>query len=437
MNRLSVLIGLLFLCVCAKAQDTLRISLRDAIEIALSENPTIKIAGQEIELKKTANKESLAGLLPEVSLVGSYSRVIEKQSFAMGGQVIQVGMLNTTSGGVNVSLPVFAPTLWRSINLTKQDVELAVEKSRESRLDMINQVTRAYYSIILSQDSYEVLQRSYQQSIDNYNVIAAKFDQGTVSEYDKISAEVQMRSLKPNVVAAENAVSLAMLQLKVLMGVDGDTSIKIDDNLRNYEYAVFANEAQDATNDLSNSTSLRQLALNHKMLEETIKLKKTSFMPTLAASFQYMYTNLSEDLNISHYRWIPYSTAGLTLSIPLFKGSNFTQLKQAKIQLKELEQTQLNTKRQLDMQAQSFRNNMQSSTEQVLSNKENVNQAVKGRDIASKRYEVGRGTILELNNSEVALTQAELTYVQSVYDYLVAKADLDKVLGIEGDYLVK
>ena len=160
-------------------------------------------------------------------------------------------------------------------------------------------------------------------------------------------------------------------------------------------------------------------------------------MPTLAASFQYMYTNLSEDLNISHYRWIPYSTAGLTLSIPLFKGSNFTQLKQAKIQLKELEQTQLNTKRQLDMQAQSYRNNMQSSTEQVLSNKENVNQAVKGRDIASKRYEVGRGTILELNNSEVSLTQAELTYVQSVYDYLVAKADLDKVLGVEDDYLTK
>lgn len=437
MRRLNVFVVLLFLTVLAKSQDTLRISLRDAITIALSENPTIKIAGQEIELKKTANKESLASLLPDVSLVGSYSRVIKKQSFAMGGQIIQVGMLNSTSGGVNVSLPVFAPTLWRSINLTKQDVELAVEKSRESRLDMINQVTRAYYSVILSQDSYEVLKRSYQQSIDNYNVITAKFDQGTVSEYDKISAEVQMRSLKPNVVAAENAVSLAMLQLKVLMGVDGNTPIRIDDNLKNYEHAVFANEAQDAANDLSNSTSLRQLALNHKMLEETIKLKKTSFMPTLAASFQYMYTNLSEDLNISHYRWIPYSTAGLTLSIPLFKGSNFTQLKQAKIQLKELEQTQLNTKRQLDMQAQSYRNNMQSSTEQVLSNKENVNQAVKGRDIASKRYEVGRGTILELNNSEVSLTQAELTYVQSVYDYLVAKADLDKVLGVEDDYLTK
>ena len=60
-----------------------------------------------------------------------------------------------------------------------------------------------------------------------------------------------------------------------------------------------------------------------------------------------------------------------------------------------------------------------------------VLQAEKGRTIAEKRYEVGRGTILELNSSEVALTQAQLTYNQSIYDYLVAKADLDLVMGVE------
>jgi outer membrane protein TolC len=74
---------------------------------------------------------------------------------------------------------------------------------------------------------------------------------------------------------------------------------------------------------------------------------------------------------------------------------------------------------------------MSASTEQVVSNKEAVLQAEKGRTIAEKRYEVGRGTILELNSSEVALTQAQLTYNQSIYDYLVAKADLDLVMGVE------
>ena len=96
-----------------------------------------------------------------------------------------------------------------------------------------------------------------------------------------------------------------------------------------------------------------------------------------------------------------------------------------------MDQTRINTERQLKMQAQSYLNNMSASTEQVVSNKEAVLQAEKGRTIAEKRYEVGRGTILELNSSEVALTQAQLTYNQSIYDYLVAKADLDLVMGVE------
>ena len=81
------------------------------------------------------------------------------------------------------------------------------------------------------------------------------------------------------------------------------------------------------------------------------------------------------------------------------------------------------------MQANTYIDNMSASTEQVVSNREAVLQAEKGRLIAGKRYEVGKGTILELNSSEVALTQSQLTYNQSIYDYLIAKADLDLVVG--------
>jgi outer membrane protein TolC len=140
---------------------------------------------------------------------------------------------------------------------------------------------------------------------------------------------------------------------------------------------------------------------------------------------------MANHMRIADFKWNPYSTIGLNLSIPLFKGGNFSQVKQAKLQLKQLDQTRINTERQLKMQAQSYLNNMSASTEQVVSNKEAVLQAEKGRTIAEKRYEVGRGTILELNSSEVALTQAQLTYNQSIYDYLVAKADLDLVMGVE------
>ena len=265
---------LAMLATGAKAQDTLRISLNEAIQIALSENPTIKVADQEIELKKEANREVLNGLWPEVSLVGSFNHTIEKQSFAMAGQVLRVGTLNNASGGVTASLPVFVPALYQSMKLTKTDVQLALEKARSSRLDMVNQVTKAFYQLLLAQDSYAVLQKSYKQSEDNFNVVNAKYEQGSVSEYDKISADVQMRSLKPTLVSAGNGVNLAMLQLKVLLGMESNMPVAVVGNLKDYELAMFTRQAQpQPENIVGGNTTLRQLDLNQDMLKRNLKLK--------------------------------------------------------------------------------------------------------------------------------------------------------------------
>ena len=431
-------VSLAVMATSAQAQDTLRISLQEAVRIALNDNPTIKVADQEIQLKKEANREVVLGLLPEVSMVGSFNHTIEKQTMALMGQTFKVGTMNNASGGITASLPVFAPALYQSMKLTKTDVKLAVEKARSSRLDMVNQVTKAFYQLLLAQDSYNVLQKSYKQSEDNFNVVNAKYQQGSVSEYDKISAEVQMRSLKPSVVSAGNGVNLAMLQLKVLLGMESDMPVAVVGNLKDYEMAMFSRQAQPQAKDIvGGNTTLRQLDMNYEMLQRNLKLKYTNFMPTLALSFQYMYTTLGNDWKFGNYDWNPYSTLGLSLSIPLFKGGNFSQVKQAKLQIKQLDQTRINTERQLKMQAQSYLNNMAASTEQVVSNKEAVLQAEKGRTIAEKRYEVGRGTILELNSSEVALTQAKLTYNQSIFDYLVAKADLDLVMGVEDVIMIE
>jgi outer membrane protein TolC len=425
-------LGLLLLSLQAVfAQDTVRLTLPEAVRIALSENPTIHVADQEIELKKTAEKEAWAGLFPEASLSGSYSRTLKKQSFAMMDTVMQVGTTYNAAGGLSISLPLFAPALYKSISLTKTDVKLAVEKARSSRLDMINQVTKAFYQLLLAQDSYEVLKMSFRQSEDNFRIVSAKYEQGTVSEYDKITAEVQMRSIKPTVVSARNGVNLANLQLKVLLGMSTDVPVAIDGNLKDYEMSMFTRQALPEPSNLSNNTTMKQLELNAQMLRQTLKLNQTNFMPTLAASFSYQYTAMDNKFNIKNYTWRPYSTIGLSLSIPLFKASNWTTLKQTRIQMKQLEENRLNTERQLTMQATSYLDNMAASTESVVSNKEAVYQAQKARDIADKRYQVGKGTILELNSSEVALTESRLTYNQSIYDYLVAKADLDLVIGNE------
>lgn len=446
MNRLKRLTGkkmlLTAMALCAfgfakaqteqTTQNTLTLTLDKALEIALDENPTIKVAAEEIALKKVASKEAWQSLLPEASLNGSLDHTIKAAEMKLNDMSFKMGQdgTNTANAGLSINLPLFAPAVYRAMSMTKTDIELAVEKSRASELDLINQVTKAYYQLMLAQDSYEVLQGSYKLAEDNFNVVNAKYQQGAVSEFDKISAEVQMRSIKPNVISAANAVTLAKLQLKVLMGITADVDIKTDDNLTNYESMLFANQLKEEDMSLENNTTMKQFELNMKLLEKNVKSLKTNFMPTLSMSFSYQYQSLyNPNINFFDYTWSNSSSLMFNLSIPLYRASNFTKVKSARIQMRQLDWNRIDTERKLNMQVVSYRNNMTASSERVVSNKENVMQAEKAVQIAGKRYEVGKGTVLELNSSQVSLTQAQLTYNQSIYDYLVAKADLDQVLG--------
>ncbi|WP_368125043.1 TolC family protein [Bacteroides faecis] len=446
MNRLKRLTGkkmlLTAMALCAfgfakaqteqTAQNTLTLTLDKALEIALDENPTIKVAAEEIALKKVASKEAWQSLLPEASLNGSLDHTIKAAEMKLNDMSFKMGQdgTNTANAGLSINLPLFAPAVYRAMSMTKTDIELAVEKSRASELDLINQVTKAYYQLMLAQDSYEVLQGSYKLAEDNFNVVNAKYQQGAVSEFDKISAEVQMRSIKPNVISAANAVTLAKLQLKVLMGITADVDIKTDDNLTNYESMLFANQLKEEDMSLDNNTTMKQFELNMKLLEKNVKSLRTNFIPTLSMSFSYQYQSLyNPNINFFDYTWSNSSSLMFNLSIPLYRASNFTKVKSARIQMRQLDWNRIDTERKLNMQVVSYCNNMTASSEQVVSNKENVMQAEKAVQIAGKRYEVGKGTVLELNSSQVSLTQAQLTYNQSIYDYLTAKADLDQVLG--------
>ena len=440
MMKMSLRKGvLLLLALCfgarvhrAYAGEVLQLTLDEALKIALSDNPTIKVADQDIELKKVSAKEAWQSLLPTVDLNGTITYTIKTATMNIGGNQVKMGndASNTWNGALNISLPVYAPAVYRTMKMTKDDIALAAEKSRASRLDLINQVTKAYYQLMLAQDSYAVLQKSYNYSEENYNVVKAKFEQGSVSEYDKISAEVQMRNIKPNVVAAANAVNLAKTQMKVLLGIgDPELEIQIQDNLKNYEQAVHEHDPLEQVS-LEQNTTLRQFTFNEKLLDHSLRIQKSAFIPTLALNYQYQYQALfNQNFQFWNYNWTPSSTLALTLSIPLFHADNFTKMKTTRIQMQQLAENRLNTERQLNMQVQTYLDNMQASNEQMASNKESVAQAEKGLLIAQKRYDVGRGTILELNSSEVALTQAELTYNQAIYDYLTARADLDFLIG--------
>ncbi|MBQ6694215.1 MAG: TolC family protein [Bacteroidaceae bacterium] len=417
-----------------ESKPKMNLTLDRAVELALSENPTIKVAEQEIQLKEVSKKEAWQNLLPSVTLDGtiSYNIKVAEIKTSMGSFKMGMDDSNTWNGAINVSLPLYAPAAYRTITMTKRDIELAVEKSRGSKIDLINQVTKAFYQLMLAQDSYEVLMQNYKQAELNYDIVKAKFEQGSVSEYDKISSEVQLRSAWPNVVSGQNAVELAKLQLKVLMGITADVDIVTDDKLINYENEMQKTTIEASNLSLDNNSTLRQIDLNGELLNQTRKMLKTNFHPTIALVGSYQYQSMSNtNWEINNYNWSNASSLTLSLSIPLFKASNFTKLKSNKIQQWQLAENRLNTERMLRMQAQSYLDNMTASAEQLQSNKQAVELAKKGLQISQKRYDVGKGTILELNNSQVSLTNVQLTYNNSIYEYLVAKSELNTVLGKE------
>lgn len=433
--RFKTLIAMLALVTLTYAQEsnpTMHLTLDKAIELALSENPTMKVADQEIQLKEVAKKEAWQNLLPTVTIDGtiSYNIKVAEIKTSMGSFKMGMDDSNTWNGALQVAIPLFAPAVYKTMNLTKSDLELAVEKSRGSKLDLINQVTKAYYQLMLAQDSYKVLQDNYKQAEINYDIVNAMFQQGSVSEYDKISAEVQKNSAWPSVVSGMNAVNLAKLQLKVLMGITADINLVIDDNLQNHENEMSTNPTQEI--NLANNSTLRQIDLQGELLNRQRKILNTSFMPTIALVGSYQYQSMSNtNWEVHNYNWSNASSLTLSLSIPLFKASNFTKLKSNKIQQWQLYENRTNTERMLRMQAQSYIDNMTTSAKQLESNKQAVNLAKKGLTISQKRYEIGNGTILELNNSQVQLTNMQLTYNNSIYDYLIAQSELKTVLGQE------
>ncbi len=433
---LTTVAAMLVTIIPAQAQETaptMHLTLDKAIELALSENPTIKVADQEIELKKVAQNEAWMSLLPTASLTGNMNYTIKAAEMNFNGQTFKMGKDDTSTwnGTLQVSIPVFAPAIYKTMSLTKADVELAAEKSRGSKIDMVNQVTKAFYQLLLAQDSYEVLLQNYKLAEENFNIVNAKFQQGSVSEYDKISAEVQKSNAWPSVISGQNAVEIAKLQLKVLMGITADVDIVIDDNLKNYETAMNEDAATQSITLEGNST-LKAIDLQATLLKKQRNLLKTNFMPTLALSGNLQYqSQYNEDWKVLDYKWANSSSIALSLTIPLFQASNFTKMKSNKILQWQLAETRANTERMLGMQAQSYLNNMTKSAEQLKSNKTAVELAKKGLDISQKRYDVGRGTILELTNSQVSLTNVQLTYNNTIYDYLIAKSELNTILGKE------
>ena len=193
-----------------------------------------------------------------------------------------------------------------------------------------------------------------------------------------------------------------------------------------FKSSLFADYLSTDTT-LSENTDLKQLDLQAEQLKKTLVMQKFDYLPTLSLTGLYQWSAMNNDFKFKNYRWNPYSMIGITLSVPIFSGgSKFYKVKQTKVSIDQLNLQRDDTKRNLQLAVKQYIDNMNTCIKKFDAAQKGVEQAERGYMISQKRYDTGAGTWLEMNDAELALTQARLNFNQSIYDYMVAKADLEK-----------
>lgn len=434
------------------------ISIEQALEIALSENASVKVADMEVLRTGYARKGSYASLFPQIDGNAAYQRTIKKQVMYMdfdmpgmgGGEGegdssssssssssaaasgFEVGRWNTWSAGVSASMPLVNAQLWQSLKISDMDVELAVEKARSSKLEMVKQVKQAYFACLLAKEAFGVYKSVYENALANLEQTQRKYNAQKASELDLARAKTSLANAIPNVFDAENSVVLSLWQLKAVMGVDLSEEIDVDGTLLDYDDELLEVSVCMEQPDLSGNSSLRQLDIQAQQLAASIKAQEYASLPSIALSFSYSMNAMTNDFKFNTYRWSPYSYVGLSLQVPIFAGGKRANaVRQARVQADELAVQAQETERQLRIAIRQCLNTMDTAVKSYSSALSAVESAAKAYDIASKSYSVGKNTLTDLNDAQLALTQARLTSSQAVYNYLVAKANLESHIGAD------
>ncbi len=438
-NKFSILLlGMFALASSAlKAQtaasDTVMLSVDDCVKIALNENPTIKIADMEITRVDYSKKETIGQLFPNISFSAAYSRTLAKQTMYMnnGGQTmaIKMGRDNTHNAGFSASMPLVSVALWKSIKLSDNQILQNIEASRTSRISLINQVKNAYYALLLAYDSHAVLVENHATAKVNADIYEKKFKNGTASEFDVLRSSVAVKNIEPSIIEAENSIRSLELQLKVLMGMDVNHNIKPNTSLSEFKDTMYA-DVMTMGSDLSMNADLRKLDLQTDYLKKALDVQKASWLPTLSATIGYNWYSMSDGSPFKNFTWSPNSSVGLSLSWTLFNGGQrYYKQKQAELSYKEMAWQRDNLNRTLEMQRQIQLDNIQKNVKQIETCTASVEQAVKANQIQEKSFKIGASTYLDLRDSEDALMSSKLAYYQAIYNYLVAKSDLELLLG--------
>lgn len=436
----SGLLMLLAGTIAVAQPRTLR--LEDAISLAIDNNRDLEISRLEMDKASYQVSEAYGTALPSISAGGTYTRTLKKPVFFLPARFmdpnagdgvipVEIGSDNSYNFGFEASQVLFNAAVFTGVGTAKIYEDASRHMYTETYNKTVSDVKKAFYGVLLAKDVLSLMKASLQNAEDNLRNVEIMQESGVVSEYDLIRARVQTDNIRPRVIESERNVTLAANGLKLLLGLAPGEQIELQGELEFVPAEdVMVARAEELV--IEKNAALRALRDQGRVNEKLVTIYKSESLPTLSAFGNYRWLAENDALGrISTNDFVSTSQVGVTLSFNLFNGlQTRARVNQAEVDYLQSQEQLSATRDALLTNAQNIRYRLEEAQRRIESQNRTVEQAEKGYRIATTRYQSGSGTQLEVNDADLALLQARVNRVQAIYDYSVAKADLEYLLSM-------
>ena len=394
----------------------MNLSLQDSVRLALQNNPAIKIAVADQEKSAWGINEAQAGKLPTLSLGSSYN--LKQAGSASNG--------NDLNNSLRLGWQLYSGgRVEGQIDQAKQNAAIAslgIDKAKaQVKLDAMT----AYFTVLQTGNLVEVNRQTVANLDEHLNSIQAKYDAGVVAKADVLRSEVELANARQNLIKAENNYDLAKNSLLNTMMLDASADLALTETL---QYAPYEKTLDDClVLAEKNRPDFAQADATVTMAATGIDLAKSGRLPSVSLSAS---NGWSEGVLPASDNW----SVGVSASWNLFDaGVTGAKVKQADTSLTKAQEQARQTKTGGLLEVRQNYLSMAEAQKRLDTNAVAVSKAEEDLYIAKEKYNAGVGTNLDVIDAQLALTQAKTNRIQSLYDYNVNAAKLDKAIGVKAE----
>jgi outer membrane protein TolC len=416
-----------------------KLSLAEAVERALAVDEEYLSAQEDVTAAEASIAEAKSALYPSLTFDASATRmiglptvVIKANSLGPGFPPEDVEFSASYEENLSAGLTAVQPLYqggrsWTAYRIAKSYRALSHENLRQARRDTVYATARAYYDAVLADEAVGVANTGVAVAASHVQATEDRYDAGLVSEYDVLRARVELANLETARNRAEDGRAAAVRYLLTLLNMPPESEVALTDRL-GYELEVFDLDESLAAAE-EQRPELEQLELTRLIAEENVKIARAGDNPSLF--FTAAYTDYAYRFTLDFAdEWRQQGMLNLSLSWPLFDGfATRGRVGRARAELYKVELSKARLAEGIDAEVRGAYDGLKTAEATVRAQRENVDLAERGLEIAQARYEAGLMSNLEVLDAQAALTQARLGYYEALRAYLFAKLEMRRARG--------